>query len=68
MPCRVSPSSLYHDFDLLDTLILNYSIAPWLSWWTNASQKNPNINLGKWMGVYAAFGILSLCFLGLGGA
>ncbi|KAH8700537.1 putative multidrug resistance protein [Talaromyces proteolyticus] len=40
----------------------------WLSWWTDANQKHPNSNLGRWMGVYAAFGLLSLCFLGMSGA
>ncbi|EED13275.1 multidrug resistance protein, putative [Talaromyces stipitatus ATCC 10500] len=39
----------------------------WLSWWSDASQRSPNVDLGKWMGGYAAFGLLSLCFLGLCG-
>ncbi|KUL81936.1 hypothetical protein ZTR_10344 [Talaromyces verruculosus] len=47
---------------------MNAMQTPWLNWWTDANQENPKANLGKWMGVYAAFSILSLCFLGLNGA
>jgi ATP-binding cassette, subfamily C (CFTR/MRP), member 1 len=70
MRCRVSSNSFFIilTFNVLDITESTYSIAPWLNWWTDANQENPNANLGKWMGVYAAFGILSLCFLGLNGA
>lgn len=70
MRCRVSSNSLFIilTFNVLDITESTYSIAPWLNWWTDANQENPKANLGKWMGVYAAFSILSLCFLGLNSA
>lgn len=39
----------------------------WLNWWVNANLKNQNANLGRWLGIYAMFGILSLAFLGISG-
>ena len=32
----------------------------WLGWWSNANAKNPNSNLGYWLGIYAL-----LCVMGL---
>ncbi|KAJ5150816.1 ABC transporter integral membrane type 1 [Penicillium canariense] len=39
----------------------------WLNWWVQAYQEDPNLDLGMWAGVYALFGVLGLCFLGLSG-
>ncbi|KAL0941776.1 ABC multidrug transporter [Colletotrichum truncatum] len=32
----------------------------WLKWWTEANEKKPNQDLGKWVGVYAALGVGSM--------
>lgn len=32
----------------------------WLLWWTEAIAKNPDTPTGKWLGVYAALGILGI--------
>ncbi|KAK6607376.1 ABC multidrug transporter [Botrytis cinerea] len=37
----------------------------WLSWWVDANTTRPETDLGKWLGVYAVFGILALAFLGI---
>ncbi|KAF6819357.1 ABC multidrug transporter [Colletotrichum sojae] len=29
----------------------------WLKWWTEANERRPNQDLGKWLGVYAALGV-----------
>ncbi|KAK4863967.1 hypothetical protein LT330_010322 [Penicillium expansum] len=39
----------------------------WLKWWIEASQEDPNLHFGMWIGVYALFGVLGLFFLGLSG-
>jgi ATP-binding cassette subfamily C (CFTR/MRP) protein 1 len=39
--------------------------ALWLSWWVDANTTRPDADLGKWLGVYAVFGILALAFLGI---
>ncbi|TVY15492.1 ABC transporter FUM19 [Lachnellula arida] len=37
----------------------------WLSWWVNSNTTRPDADLGKWLSVYAVFGILALAFLGI---
>ncbi|PQE21894.1 ABC transporter protein [Rutstroemia sp. NJR-2017a BVV2] len=37
----------------------------WLSWWIAANQIMPDSDLGKWLSVYAVFGILAVAFLGI---
>ncbi|KAF9876316.1 ABC transporter [Colletotrichum karsti] len=32
----------------------------WLKWWTEANERRPNQDLGKWIGVYAALGVGSI--------
>jgi ATP-binding cassette subfamily C (CFTR/MRP) protein 1 len=41
--------------------------ALWLSWWIAANQIMPDGDLGKWLSVYAVFGILAVAFLGISG-
>ncbi|KND86897.1 Canalicular multispecific organic anion transporter 2 [Tolypocladium ophioglossoides CBS 100239] len=38
----------------------------WLKWWAEANEKEPNANLGKWLGVYAVLGIgaITACLFG----
>ncbi|KYK57377.1 ABC transporter [Drechmeria coniospora] len=33
----------------------------WLKWWAEANLREPNANLGKWLGVYAVLGIGAVC-------
>lgn len=32
----------------------------WLLWWTEDVEKSPNSSTGRWLGVYAAFGVLGV--------
>ncbi len=48
-------------------LLTDRSPALWLSWWVDANKTRPDADLGKWLGVYAVFGILALAFLGISG-
>lgn len=41
--------------------------ALWLNWWVQANQKQPNSDLGTWLGVYAVIGILAVVFLLISG-
>ncbi|GJN68101.1 hypothetical protein PLICBS_002144 [Purpureocillium lilacinum] len=38
----------------------------WLKWWAEANEKNPNSDLGKWLGVYAVLGVgaVAACLIG----
>ena len=38
--------------------------AIWLGWW--ATSPDPSADLGKWLGVYVAFGVGSMLAAGLG--
>lgn len=38
----------------------------WLKWWAQANAKAPNTNLDKWLGVYAAIGVISIIALFFG--
>lgn len=35
----------------------------WLGWWSEANAKNPNGNLGYWLGIYALLGVAGLISL-----
>ena len=37
----------------------------WLKWWADANLQAPNQNLGYWLGVYAALGVIALSALGI---
>ena len=37
----------------------------WLKWWADANAKAPNSNLGFWLGIYAAIGVVGLAALGI---
>ncbi|KAJ5627981.1 ABC transporterintegral membrane type 1 [Penicillium lividum] len=38
----------------------------WLEWWSDANEKHPNSDLGKWLGVYTLISLLAIFSLGAG--
>ena len=70
--CDSFPSKSHVHFPLgprIDSRVHVPNTSPtgvWLKWWAEANEKEPNANLGKWLGVYAVLGICAItaCLFG----
>jgi hypothetical protein len=45
--------------------LTDHFAALWLGWWVDANVTKADADLGKWLGVYAVFGILAVAFVGI---
>jgi ATP-binding cassette subfamily C (CFTR/MRP) protein 1 len=59
------PSKLRLWLPILVALMLTVPSAVWLKWWSDANAGKPTQRLGLYLGVYSAFEVTAVVFLGL---